>query len=94
MIYYRCKCGKHESWSSMGTRACEGCRTCNTTLASGPEEHISPVPPHELARVRVAADEGEAYRMSCLNCHRRISEIEQRGEPWAWFGGSIEAATR
>ncbi len=93
MIYYRCKCGKHESWSSMGQPPCRGCNDCKTTLAAGPSSHVTPKP-HVIGRTRVEADEGEAFRSDCLYCHDSLKKIEARGEPWLWEGGSKEAATR
>lgn len=95
MRYLRCKCGKHEHWNS-GVRIwdCQGCRDCNTTIAGGPDGHRSPVPPHQMARLRVEADEGEAFEHRCADCMESRARIEKAGEPWEWFGGSQEAATR
>lgn len=39
MKYFRCKCGKHTAWSSMGVAECEGCDECKTTLAESPSGH-------------------------------------------------------
>lgn len=95
MKYYRCRCGKREHWNSgFPIYDCQGCRDCNTTIAGGPEGHRTPVPPHQMARLQVESDEGEAFEHRCWDCMASRSCIEKRGEPWEWQGGSPEAATR
>ena len=42
MRYMRCKCGKSECWTTMGSPLCVGCSECNTTLAEGPNGHSTP----------------------------------------------------
>jgi hypothetical protein len=46
MNYYRCKCGRMESWSSYGPARCFLCPECNTTLAGSPEGHLTEPEPH------------------------------------------------
>ena len=31
MLYYKCKCGKRESWGSYGPRPCQRCKECETS---------------------------------------------------------------
>jgi len=65
MQYYRCKCGKTESWGSMGPRKCQGCSECGTTLNQGPEYHKTPEP-HEWV-TRYSEITGKPYEV-CINC--------------------------
>lgn len=46
MMYYRCRCGNLESWSSMGVARCNVCEKCNTIMASSPQGHAESLP-HE-----------------------------------------------
>lgn len=73
MIYYRCKCGKLESQSSMGVPSCYGCDVCGTTLAANPNEHRTPEPHDEQGEWRIADTiNGFAdYVLRCRRCHRR-----------------------
>lgn len=80
MIYYRCKCGEHESWSSMGPRRCTRCKKCGSNLASGPESHSEPEP-HDVIRVPVETDTGEAFLSTCSWCFKTKAELIALGEP-------------
>lgn len=44
MRYLRCKCGRRQAWSSMGTWPCDRCDDCLSDLAEGPNEHHDPQP--------------------------------------------------
>lgn len=71
MQYYRCKCGKSESWGSMPPRKCDGCPTCNTTLAPHPDYHKEP-DPHEFV-TRYDEQTGEPYKV-CINCSKEVRD--------------------
>lgn len=78
MQYYRCKCGKAESWTSMGVRQCSGCKECNTTLAQHPDDHKSPVPPHEYETFPLPdADQPGTTETRCKYCFRLKKELER-----------------
>lgn len=79
MIYYRCKCGDLESYSSMGPRRCAFCTKCNTTLASGPEGHKTERTKHQMIKEQVETDEGNAVLTRCGYCLRTKKELE--GQP-------------
>lgn len=77
MIYYRCKCGKHESWSSMGVPLCQVCEKCGSTLATSPSTHLDPKP-HEYV-TQYDQDTGKPYEI-CLQCMRTKDQNEKVGE--------------
>jgi hypothetical protein len=73
MRYLRCRCGRDEAWSSMGSPACEGCDVCHTTLASHPAEHRTPAP-HLFRESKWHVDRrtGERWQeRRCVRCHHR-----------------------
>lgn len=87
MIYYRCKCGKLESHSSMGVPDCYGCDVCGTTLAAHPSGHRAPKPHDEQGEWRIAdAINGFAdYVLRCRNCNRtRVVGGGQVDQAKAW----------
>lgn len=49
MRYMRCKCGKSECWTSMGSAACDTCDDCGSTLAESPQTHVDPQPHRVVA---------------------------------------------
>lgn len=65
MQYYRCQCGKSQSWSSMSQPPCRGCPECNTTLELSPEFHKTPKPHQYVTRYDETT--GEPYQI-CLRC--------------------------
>jgi hypothetical protein len=68
MKYLRCKCGKCQSWSSIGAEPpCTGCTDCGTTLETHPLYHSS-TEPHEWA---IVYDEysGKPKERRCQNCY-------------------------
>ena len=82
MIYFRCKCGESQSWSSMGQPRCRRCSKCGSNLATSPEFHDEPKP-HEIYRGTVLTDEGEVPGISrCYFCNQTKAEIEAAGEPF------------
>lgn len=80
MRYYRCKCGKSESWSTDGAPACMGCSECCTTLAQHPSDHKDPVP-HDWGKSSLGRDDnGKMVEITtCRRCHIRKSEFDKRG---------------
>lgn len=78
MQYYRCKCGKHESWTSMGVSVCAGCLECGTDLAQSPSAH-EPIKPHDFKPYPVETNDGTQYLDRCIHCtHTRaqVAKIE------------------
>jgi len=71
MIYYRCKCGEIQAWSSMSIPDCDGCYKCKTTLAPNPELH-KPLQKHEFI-IKYNEDSGLPYKV----CHRCWKKREQ-----------------
>lgn len=69
MRYLRCKCGKNESWSSMGSPLCRGCDECGTTLSQSPEGHKTPVP-HQWTK-EFNQSTGERENDVCMNCFEK-----------------------
>ncbi len=69
MLYYRCKCGVSQAWSSMGVASCNGCGTCHTTLETSPDMHRTP-DPHEPV-TRYDEQTGKPYQV-CLRCLKRL----------------------
>lgn len=76
MRYYRCKCGKRESWGSMPPDQCQGCPDCKTTLDEHPSSHRAPAP-HEFVATDVETDAGPQPLTRCRWCHRTRAELEQ-----------------
>ena len=71
MIYRRCKCGKSESFSSMGVQPCQGCDECGTQYAVGPELH-EPRVPHEWG-TKYHQNSGKPYKV-CTRCYETDRE--------------------
>jgi hypothetical protein len=70
MIYWRCKCGKAESWESgMPPQDCQGCDKCGTTLATGPSGHKDRIP-HDW-KPQFNSDTGAPDRPICRRCYAR-----------------------
>ncbi len=72
MRYFRCKCGEHTAWSSMGVPSCDGCDTCGTTLAESPNSHTE-IQPHDWREewiIDKQTGERSKQRM-CLQCMRK-----------------------
>ncbi len=77
MQYFRCKCGRHEWYTSMGVSLCEGCEECGTGPGQSPTTHREPVP-HDFSMVtKVNTDEGEKTLSLCKHCYRSRRQIEQ-----------------
>lgn len=69
MQYLRCKCGKCEAWSSMGSNpACSGCEDCKTTLETHPSLHRD-IEPHKWVQ-RFKASDGTRDKDLCVECLR------------------------
>lgn len=82
MNYYRCKCGKRQSWSSYGPIRCKPCPECGTTLGSGPDNHAE-VQPHRWDEWRWAINEttGERFqRRECAACMTQETRTEAEAE--------------
>lgn len=83
MIYYRCKCGASESWSSMGVERCFACPQCGSDLATHPEGHSEPLP-HEYGPPEWEIDKetGERWQVRrCVMCHRKERIEPAAGDP-------------
>lgn len=79
MQYYRCKCGRFESWTSMGARPrCEACPDCGTTLAQSPAGHGEPEPHDFSCLEQVETDNGQATLTRCCHCLKTRAEIAKR----------------
>jgi hypothetical protein len=74
MNYYRCKCGKIESWTSTGVSKCDGCPYCNTTLEEYSEHHKTPQP-HEFI-MQYDTKTGDCYEM-CKVCLKTKKQLEK-----------------
>ncbi len=66
MQYYRCKCGKMESWGSMPPNRCQGCPDCGTNLSTHPDHH--PPADHNWSANKVQTDDGPATLTVCSWC--------------------------
>lgn len=73
MIYYRCKCGNAEAWSSMGVAPCIACSKCGSDLAASPNSHGA-VQPHSFV-TKYDTNTGAPYE-TCDRCYQRKDEIE------------------
>lgn len=79
-MFYRCKCGRAQAWSSMGVSLCDVCPDCGSNLALGPDSHRDPAP-HDMALVQeIATDQGKATITRCRHCHLTAAEIAERDE--------------
>ena len=67
MIYYRCKCGKVESYGSMSPNPCLGCVDCGTNLTSHPDLHKKPEL-HNWITDEILTDEGVMHQTKCSWC--------------------------
>ncbi len=61
----RCKCGKAECGTSMGTHPCQGCEKCGTTYATHPADH-QPLEPHQWV-TKYHQSTGKPYK-ACGRC--------------------------
>ena len=72
MIYYKCKCGKLESWSSMGATTCKVCKDCGTTMACNPRDPRTEPTPHdwyeEKSTITWRGRVIHKHTRSCLKC--------------------------
>lgn len=76
MKYYRCKCGKMESWcSGMTPSPCKECDECHTTVAGGPDGHKRAVP-HDWVGRDVETDEGDKTLTYCRWCMCKKKDLE------------------
>lgn len=67
MQYYRCKCGTIETWSNdVPIYDCQGCTTCNTTIALTPLDHKVLIP-HDFNKIRYNENTGKPYTV-CTIC--------------------------
>lgn len=81
MQYYRCKCGKHTAWTSMGVERCRGCETCNTTLEMSPQYHTEPAE-HTLV-TEYNPRTGAEYQI-CLKCCQKFESVNPIVESIQW----------
>jgi len=88
MIYYRCKCGDRQSWSSMGEPRCVVCDKCGSTLGTSPTDHL-PVEPHRFSAWRWDIDQRTGVRFQVLYC-TACTQKEQRSEADALADASAE----
>lgn len=72
MMFYRCKCGKKQVWSSIEISECDGCYRCKTTLVSRSELHKHIIP-HDFI-TKYDENTGIAYKI-CQRCNKRSHEI-------------------
>lgn len=82
MVYYRCKCGNHEAWTSMGVNPCCKCLKCGSNLATSPGSHEDPKP-HDFRPTKVETNEGTSYLDRCFWCtktRKQVEEEEQRAK--------------
>ncbi len=80
MRFYRCKCGEHEAWTSMGVSACAKCSKCGSNLALHPDTHVEPAP-HEFVEQMVETDSGPRPLSRCRYCHLTRAQIAQVETP-------------
>src|SRR5580704_17943202 len=78
MQYYRCKCGDHTAWTSMGVPSCVTCKKCGSDLAQSPDGHSDPEP-HSY-KTKYNENTGEPYEI-CSYCMNKRSEIEAESKP-------------
>lgn len=80
MRYYRCKCGKYESYGSTSPALCLGCDECGTSLATDPSL-CRPAQSHSFVVEQVETDEGLKPLSRCRLCHRTLAELRGAREP-------------
>lgn len=85
MQTYRCKCGKSESFGSLGPDRCHGCSECGTALLNVYYVYLRygdwPVPePHDFVVGWVETDEGDKPLSRCRFCHQTRRQIEADAE--------------
>lgn len=88
MRYYRCKCGAHEAWGSLGPNPCTRCKKCGSDLAGAPTSHAE-ARPHCMVVTPVTAeiDDGQKEVGSitrCIWCLRTLKQITDAGEPFEY----------
>jgi hypothetical protein len=76
VIFYRCKCGRCESYGSMPPYACQRCSLCKSNFASHPSLHADPKP-HEFFSESVETNDGPATIDRCRFCMRTRREIAE-----------------
>lgn len=68
MIYRKCKCGSAERWDSGETvHPCQGCKKCQTTFASSPDNHKA-LETHDW-KPRYNSETGELDKRMCGRCY-------------------------
>jgi phage pi2 protein 07 len=72
MIYYRCKCGKKQVWSSIDIPECDGCYKCKTTLVARIELHKRLIP--HIFITKYDENTGVSYKI-CQKCGKKSTEI-------------------
>lgn len=75
MLYYRCKCGRHQAYGSMPPWPCTVCLKCGSNLATGPTAHHEPKQ-HVFIPVPVETNEGTRHLDRCQYCQRTRAEIQ------------------
>lgn len=80
MRYYRCKCGRTESFGSMPPARCFGCKECRTRPALAGVEPWA-LEPHNYVTEMVETDAGEAPLTRCRWCGRSKRFIEGVEDP-------------
>ena len=81
-MFYRCRCGRSQSWGSMPPARCAWCIDCQSTLASHPDAH-GEREPHDYGLEESAAEAAERLgdKPRCRWCYRtplEVQELEQR----------------
>ncbi len=72
MRYMRCKCGKAECWTSMGSPECNGCNECKTTLAESPTGHRDLAPHEWHEEWAIDKKTGDRWKERvCVRCMKR-----------------------
>lgn len=65
MNYYRCRCGKQESWSNYQPADCDGCESCGSNMSLVTETH-KPLQEHSWKTHYTAS--GKPYER-CTKCN-------------------------
>lgn len=78
MRAYRCLCGDLQLWTTDGVPACQACKSCKKTVASGPDGHRDPEP-HVWTKVSHGrGDDGKPLTSTaCAVCHISKFDYEQ-----------------
>lgn len=88
MRYMKCRCGKHEAWTTMGSPACRGCDVCGVTLAEGPEGHRTPEPHQWQEEWTIDPQTGErGKKRFCMTCNKH--EVLPYSEPLSVYEQDI-----